>query len=330
MKIKKNIISALVLILTSFSYSGCSKDEHVPEKPGNVQKPDVQKPDNLKDDLESLVPGAAPIDADGYTKFYIDNFLSETNRPIELTNGTLYRYMLTPVAEYKLYNLENGKLADSGESLKLNTLDIINMFADNLIFNNKGELKISSCSDTSLQNPSQTLNLTYTYDKGYVTVGSDGSTDLNHIVFHPIRKINKIVKPDIQYFRVKVNDYPDKYIIAEENRDVMDFLNNISKFIVRYGKSKFLMIPWQASKDIECTIYPDKNVCNAFCLNVIIPFFYTMEKYADPESEDLFNWQVEIYHGNMTKENIDALKHSLEVDEDAGVFVYTTGYKFSK
>lgn len=321
MKIKNLTLTLLGMVLLCAGMASCGKDE-----------PKPKPTDGIKDGLENVVPETnVPFNKNSFTKIFVPNIQSENNSRFETTYGALYRFLLTPVAEYKLYNLENGKLTNSGQTIKLSTQDIINMFAGTLVFNNKGDLKIMSCNNNSLQNPSQTLNLTYTYDEGYITVGSNQSSDLKHIVINPVVKISKIVNPSqFDYFRPSVKEYTDKYIIVEENQDVVDFINNLGNFIIKEGKNKTKINLFTSDGETYCTLYPDNNVCKAFCLDIAIPFFYSMVDYADPEAGELLNSGVLLYYGNMTKDYIDKLKYSIENSRNPTVFTYTTLYHFSK
>lgn len=311
-------ILAIAMICVGFvllcaGMAGCGKDE----------------PDSK---LGSVVPNSTvPMNADGSNKFYMENFFSENNTPMELDNGTLFRFMATPIAEYKLYKLGNGKLTDSGLTKKISALNIINMVAGKMIFNYKNHLTISSCLNTFPQNTTQTLDFNYTYDNGFITIDANETTKLTHVVFNPVSTTKRPPENQPIWYSQDAETEEDfqYYIIAEEIPEVMNFINDINNFIIKYGKNKMLMIPWTQNGSTFCTIYPDDNICRAFCIDVVIPFLSSMFKYA--EKDYLISNSVFYLIGReMTKQNIDCLRKYIEQTSTSGTFVYTTGYQFVK
>lgn len=321
MKIRKSIISALALILTCSAFSGCNKDvpkdEPDPGKPGNVQKPDKSK-----DDLESLVPDKINgVVSTGLSVLsppnsaYVD-YISNT-LTFEHPTGTLFRFVDCPIFEYKLYSLENDKLVDTGLTTTFCMEDIINHFARELVFNNKGEMTISSCLNPLPSFELPVVKYKYSYKNGNISISPSQNQRVHRLIFNPVIITKRRFGSwgfDYDTFERK---YSDLYIIAEENPYVIDFVNRLIDFLDKNGIPESEFSVYEAQREF-CAIHPVVKPCRSFLFDVVLPFFYSMQGHSNQKE---FNKEI-------TTETLDDLKKDLESDSQLGQLSYSTGYRF--
>lgn len=246
---------------------------------------------------------------------------------IELPNGKLFKYMICPAVEYKLYTIADGKLQDSSKTTLVSTVDIINMLANQLDFNENGELTVRSCLAQLSEPAAPSFQCRYTLTGQEISFSAT-SQPAQSMIFNPIVKTEKYGEysstDGTNYWRYlyTTTEDPNYCIRAEENPYVMAFINNIKNFIVNYGHNKAYRILCDAKYFGKnyCELYPDKEVCRKFCSDVIIQFLYTMQQHST----------VAEFNAKISKESLDKLHTSIANYIGRGRFLFTTVYTITK
>lgn len=322
MKIKRLTAILLGMVLVCGVMASCSKDDP-------------------KDKVEGTLDGLEPltyfdIDYEKYCQlfthgFSFANMYWESNERHINELGYMFGYMLEPVAEYKLYTVENGELKDSGKTAAVSTADIINMFARQLNFNDKGEMTITPCT-ANLSHPApEALKCSYNYKQLSIKFLDIQIFDLTSLVASPLIVTTKDLFPSeggdgtelVWYCNARVKEDLTYCIKLGENPHAVQLLTDVVQFFIKNADTEMAFATWlpeERDGRVYCTLTPKSAVCGSFCNDVILPFLDEMSEKSE----------IEAFRKNVGKERINKVRTYLRGPGSNIQFMYSTSYKFSK